>query len=141
MPFRKGVSTTAQLSELFLHIFNACVVRDIASQGRITKVYFNFAINYIKTNLHLPITVGNLCKAIGVTQPYLYKIFKQEIDKSPKEYISTCKIAEAQKLLVRTDLSISQIANSVGYENVLDFSKFFSKQTGSSPTAYRAAFY
>lgn len=130
-------STTIQLSELFLHIFNACVVSDSTHQSSVTGIYFDFAVNYIKTNLHLPISVNDLCDVIGITQPYLYKIFKQQIKTSPKQYISSCKIVKAKKLLAHTDLSISQVAKSVGYENVLDFSKFFSKQTGASPTGYR----
>ena len=130
-------STTAQLSEIFLHIFNSCVMSDNSSQISVTKIYFDFAVNYIKTNLYLPITVTTICDAIGITQPYLYKIFKQEIGISPKQYISNCKIIEAKKLLANTEFSISLIAKSVGYENVLDFSKFFSKQTETSPTAYR----
>lgn len=130
-------STTAQLSEMFLHIFNSCIESNITPQSSVTKIYFDFAVNYIKTNLHLSVSVADLCDAIGITQPYLYKIFKQETGISPKQYISNCKIAEAKKLLINTELSISQIANSVGYENVLDFSKFFSKQMDISPTMYR----
>ncbi|MBR2634799.1 MAG: AraC family transcriptional regulator [Clostridia bacterium] len=130
-------STTAQLSEMFLHIFNACVERNMTPQSSVTKIYFNFAVNYIKTNLPSPISVAELCDAIGITQPYLYKIFKKETKMSPKQYISSCKIFKAKELLAHTELSISLVAKSVGYENVLDFSKFFSKQTNLSPTVYR----
>lgn len=137
MSATNNFATTAQISELFLHIFNSCILNDSASQISITKIYFDFAVNYIKTNLHLPITVTAICDKIGITQPYLYTIFKQEINVSPKQYISNCKIAEAKKLLANTAFSISLIANSVGYENVLNFSKFFSKQTHMSPTEYR----
>ena len=92
-------STTAQLSEMFLHIFNSCVESNITPQSPVTKIYFNFAVNYIKTNLHSPISVAELCDAIGITQPYLYKIFKKETKMSPKQYISNCKIFKAKELL------------------------------------------
>lgn len=130
-------STTSQLAEMFLHIFNSCVLNEGAPKSSVTKIYFDFAVNYIKTNLHLPLSVTDLCNAIGITQPYLYKIFKKETKTSPKQYVSICKIAAAKELLAHTTLPVSQIATSVGYENVLDFSKFFSKQSGMSPTAYR----
>ena len=130
-------SSMTQLSELFLHIFNSCVQIESRPKNSIARIYFDFSVNYIKTNLHLPISVTDLCSTIGITQPYLYKIFKQETGISPKQYMLNCKFAEAKKLLAHTELSISQIANSVGYENVLDFSKLFSKQTNLSPTAYR----
>ncbi len=132
-------STTVQLSEMFLHIFNSCIESNITPQSSVTKIYFDFAVNYIKTNLHLSVSVADLCDVIGITQPYLYKIFKREIKISPKQYISSCKITEAKELLSHTELPISLVAKSVGYDDVLDFSKFFSKQTDMSPTAYRTA--
>ena len=122
---------------IFLHIFNTCIAVESTKENSITRIYLDFSVNYIKTNLHLPISVNDLCNAIGITQPYLYRIFRQELGLSPKQYILSCKLSEAKKLLINTELSISQIANSVGYENVLEFSKFFSKQTNLSPTAYR----
>lgn len=130
-------SSSTQLAELFLHIFHACVATEAKPQSSATRLYFEFSVNYIKTNLHLPISVDDICHAIGITQPYLYRIFKQAAGCSPKQYISACKLTEAKSLLVQTDLSISQIAASVGFENVMDFSKFFSKQTNISPTGYR----
>ena len=132
-----GFSSVTRLSEMFLNIFNSCVETESASKSSSAKIYFDFSVNYIKTNLHLPISVDDLCNRTGVTQPYLYRVFKQEIGLSPKQYILSCKLAKAKKLLTHTKLSISQIANSVGYANVLEFSKFFSKQTSLSPTAYR----
>ena len=139
---RQGASvdtlpSSAQLSEVFLRIFHTCIHSEETRQNSVTKTYFEFSANYIKTNLHLPISVQDLCRSIGITQPYLYRIFKQEAGCSPKQYILGCKLDRAKKLLVTTDLSVSRIADSVGFSNVLDFSKFFSKQTGFSPTAYR----
>ena len=133
----EGLSSSAQLSEMFLRIFNSCIANEDKRQSSVTKIYYEFSVNYINTNLHLPITVKELCELIGVTQPYLYKIFRQEAACSPKQYILSCKLAEAKRLLLQTDFSISQIAASVGFCNILDFSKFFSGQMNTSPTAYR----
>jgi AraC family transcriptional regulator of arabinose operon len=140
MSATNSFSSMTRISELFLHIFNACVAAESKPKKPITRIYLDFSVNYIKTNLHLPISVNDLCNTIGITQPYLYRIFKQELGLSPKQFILSCKLSEAKKLLLNTELSISQIADSVGYENVLEFSKFFSKQTNLSPTAYRQEF-
>lgn len=133
-------SSSTQLSELFLHIFHSCITSSSAYHNSVTKSYFEFSVNYIKTNLHLPISVNDLCKATGITQPYLYRIFKQAEGCSPKQYILNCKLTEAKRLLVQTELPISQVAASVGFQSVLDFSKFFSAKTNTSPTAYRNTF-
>lgn len=129
-------ASSLRLCEMFLHIFNASI--DCGSTKRTTpKVYLDFSVNYITANLHLPILVEEICKIIGVSQPYLYKIFKQETGLSPKQYISACKLKRAQTLLLDSQLSISQIATAIGFQDVFDFSKFFAKQTHLSPTAYR----
>ena len=130
-------SSFTQLLELFLHIFHSCIETESKPQSPVTSLYFEFSVNYIKTNLHLPISVDELCNAIGITQPYLYRIFKQRVGCSPKQFILNSKLKEAKRLLLQTELSVSQIANSVGFQNVLDFSKFFSKQANISPTMYR----
>lgn len=132
-----GFSSSAELSEIFLHIFNSSVASERNSQSSTSRLYFEFSVNYVKTNLHLKISVDELCRAIGITQPYLYRIFKEATGSSPKRYIMDCKLAEAKRLLAETELSVTQIADSVGYGSVLDFSKFFSKHTKASPTDYR----
>ena len=55
---------------------------------------------------------------------------------SPKSYIDICKINEAKRLLTETELTISEVANSMGFSNISDFSKFFKNKVGLSPQAY-----
>ena len=131
-------SSCAKLTELFLRIFSSSVARDKGTATSTAKEYFDFSVNYIKANLHLGIKVEDLCRAVGITQPYLYRIFKEEAGCSPKRYISKMRIREARSLLDKSKLSISLIASSLGFGSVTDFSKFFSKETGLSPTLYRS---
>lgn len=53
------------------------------------------------------------------------------------EYIISQKIKKATRLLVETDLNISEIARRVGYERADSFSKQFKKSTGMLPSTYR----
>ena len=57
---------------------------------------------------------------------------------SPQNYIVVVRIKRAKELLAIENLSITDIANSVGYADVLAFSKIFRKNVGVSPSAYRA---
>ena len=43
----------------------------------------------------------------------------------------------AEKLLTDRGLSVTEVANSVGFQDVLAFSRFFSSKKGVSPTVYR----
>ncbi|MBR4034234.1 MAG: helix-turn-helix domain-containing protein, partial [Clostridia bacterium] len=68
---------------------------------------------------------------------YLYKVFKNNVAISPKQYILQSKLLQAQLLLKESDLSISEVGDAVGFSDVLAFSRFFSSRTGCSPTDYR----
>ena len=131
------MTSSMQIAEYFLHIFNQCVhtVSDSRLSG--TDLYYSFAIKYIRENLHLPITVNDICRTTGVTQPYLHKIFKARCGISVKSYISRCRLEMAEGLLCDTALSVTEVGASVGFPNVLAFSRFFSHNEGMSPTEYR----
>lgn len=81
--------------------------------------------------------MSELTKVLGISQPYLYKIFTEKCGVPPKKYISLRKADEAKRLLSETTLTINEISLSVGYENVLDLFKFFKKTCGITPTQYR----
>jgi len=135
------MTSSMQIAEYFLHVFNRCV-NTAAAQGERSgaDLYYDFAVKYIQTNLHLPLSVDSVCRVTGVTQPYLYKIFKERQGMSVKSYITACKLAQAERLLEDAELSISEIGASVGFSNVLAFSKFFAHNRGVSPTNYRSRY-
>ena len=99
--------------------------------------YIDFSVNYIKANYSRNITVSQLTKILGVSQPYLYKIYKQAFGKSPKAFIGEYRIQQAKKLLTETELTVSEIARSVGFSDSFAFSKYFSTKQGCSPSEYR----
>ncbi len=129
--------SSALLAECFLRIFRTSVMAEAPHAQSATKSYFEFSVNYVRANLHLPIQISELCRMTGVTQPYLYRIFREETGLSPKQYILREKLEHAKRLLRETALSVSEIAGAVGFASVLDFSKFFSRQAGRSPSAFR----
>ena len=47
------------------------------------------------------------------------------------------KIEQAKQLLKKTDITVTQVANSVGFSDVLSFSRFFTSKMGVSPQKYR----
>lgn len=100
-------------------------------------IYIKAAVKYVELNLQNSITVSELTDFLGVSQPYLFKIFKEHFSVSPKKYITVQKLLRAKALLHETDLSVTYIANSVGFPDVLSFSKCFKQNEGVSPQNYR----
>ncbi len=128
-----------ELTELFLHILNSHIHNaDKAKHKPNSEVYTDFCVDYIEKNLHKKITVSELTELLGVSQPYLYTIFRSRYGISLRRYITLAKHERAKKLLADHSLSVTEVANSVGYEDLLAFSKAFKALEGSSPSGFRA---
>ena len=63
--------------------------------------------------------------------------FKRILGVAPKKYFMNIKIDTSKELLRFTNLSIKEIANKVGFENSLYFSRLFKQETNLSPSEYR----
>ncbi|WP_259317106.1 MULTISPECIES: helix-turn-helix transcriptional regulator [Megamonas] len=68
---------------------------------------------------------------------YLTRIFHEKFHLSPKQYIMQLKLKKARSLLITTELSISIIASSLGFDDQLAFSRTFKKEFSISPSMYR----
>jgi transcriptional regulator GlxA family with amidase domain len=64
-------------------------------------------------------------------------VFKENMGMSPSEYIINLRINVACDLLRNHDMSVKEVAASVGYDNAHFFSKIFKKKTGTTPKKYK----
>lgn len=99
--------------------------------------YFNQAINYINKNISKNIKVKDIATQVGISEIYLYKIFKKHARKSPQQLIMNYRIQLAKNYLRNPALSIKTIATELGFNNSNHFSAIFKKETGLSPKQYR----
>lgn len=128
---------SCRMLEYFLRLFKHHEKATDRENRSNAEIYIDAAENYIRNKLFLPITVRDLTVFLGVSQPYLYKLFQSRFAMSPKQYISNCKLSHARQLLRQSQMSVTQVAASVGFADVLSFSKFFTLHEGCSPLAYR----
>ena len=95
---------------------------------------------YIRAHLKESLSVDTLCHALNMPKKRLYAVSHRNFGMPIGEYIGALRIGEAKRLLESTDLSIQQIAASVGIEDYNYFAKFFKLRTGISPLKYRKGF-
>ena len=128
-----------EMLEFFFSVFKYHQKDGSVSSDRHTAAekYIDFSVNYVKKNYGRNITVTELTKILGISQPYLYKIYMEAFGKSPKAFINEYRISKAEKMLTETELSIAEIASSVGFSDSFAFSKCFSGKLGCSPSEYR----
>ena len=96
------------------------------------------SISYVIKNFKKHLTIDELAKIASLSRTSYIKRFKETTGKSPKQYITHTRIAEAKKLLL-SELSISKIAEETGFYDAAHFMKTFTALTGMSPTEYRNA--
>ncbi|MBD2861529.1 helix-turn-helix transcriptional regulator [Paenibacillus oceani] len=94
-------------------------------------------VQYINQHYHSRITLETLSKQFYISPYYLSRIFKKATGFSFVEYLTTVRIKEAQKMLRKTNMKVSDIAADVGFENISHFIKIFKKLSQCSPLQYR----
>ncbi|WP_212003232.1 AraC family transcriptional regulator [Chitinophaga sp. HK235] len=82
-------------------------------------------------------TAKDFAGRLAVHVNHLNKVLKEHTGKTTTELISNRILQEAKILLKQTDWSISEIAYSLGFEELAHFSNFFRKQTTLAPIAFR----
>lgn len=92
---------------------------------------------YLDINYAEKIKLQEVAKNFGVHPNYLTRIFHEKYNVSPKQYLMDLKLKKARRLLTTTELSVSIIANSLGFDDQLAFSKTFKKEVHVSPSEYR----
>ena len=120
-----------------LYAFMSLLTENASANKHSENAYLTTAVKYIKAHYNEDITVGNLASQIGIGRKYLFAIFKRALNLSPKEYVICYRIERAKVFLQDEQLSVGNIAYSVGYRDALAFSKIFKARTGLSPTEYR----
>lgn len=93
-------------------------------------------VSFIKNNYNQELKLNEISKSFGISQNYLYKLFKGTMGISPQEYILDFRIQESKKLLLSQKYYIGEIAAMVGYPNVYYFSRLFKQKEGISPKQF-----
>lgn len=95
------------------------------------------ATHYFNKHYHEQISIDDYAQKHHMSTCWFIRSFRQVVKATPMQYILSLRIANAKNLLENTQYNISEIAEAVGYENPLYFSRLFHKYVGMSPTAYR----
>ena len=84
--------------------------------------------------------IKTILNRFGISQSYCNRIFRSVYGIGPREYLSNIKLREA-KLLLQRNTPIEQIAEYLGYRDVVPFSRQFKRWTGYSPRQYRLRYF
>jgi AraC-like DNA-binding protein/ligand-binding sensor protein len=121
-----------------LHIIVEYMANQIFSfQGVRHAAALRKAERYIGENYTHKISLQEIARASGLSAPYFSTIFKEEMGENLSAYLNRLRVERAGRLLTETDMSLSDISGSCGFEDQSWFSKIFKNYTGMSPGKYR----
>lgn len=83
------------------------------------------------------ITLNECAELMNYHPNYLSKVLKREMGVTFTEVVGEGKLIQAKYLLLTTELSVKEIAESLQYNNVQNFIRFFKKNTGVTPAVFR----
>lgn len=110
--------------------------RNIIHQPREEEIGYSFKKLVSKHYL----TFRNIefyAQELNITTNYLHKIVKSQFYQTPAEIINMALLSECKVRLSDSGKSISQIADHLQFTNLQSFSRYFKKQTGSTPSSFR----
>ncbi|MDR1938342.1 MAG: response regulator [Tannerellaceae bacterium] len=95
------------------------------------------AIEYTEANIANPdFSVEELSRELGMSRVHLYKKLSSLSGKTPIEFIRVIRLKRAAQLLKESDLTVSEIAYAVGFNNPKYFRKYFKDEFGILPSQY-----
>lgn len=95
------------------------------------------ALRYIRDHAHTPIQVQDVAYSVALSVRALEKKFRLELDRTIFDQIQNTRMEEARRMLIETNLQISEIALSLGYSGAEKLSRSFRKEMGMTPLKFR----
>ena len=95
-------------------------------------------IDYIKENYSNYISLDIVAQKFNMNPNYLSGYIKKKIGMNYQDFVNNLRIEQAKKLMSETDMTISEIAGVLGYDNSSSFIRFFKKHVKESPGAFRS---
>jgi AraC family transcriptional regulator len=92
---------------------------------------------YIQDHLDQALQLADLAALVGMSACYFATLFKQSTGTSPHQFIVQCRLQRSQRLLVRSDAGIADIAIQCGFSSQSHLTRVFRKHLGTTPRAYR----
>lgn len=125
------------LTQVLICIITQNGEKIIASESVDSNWYSSEAVRIINEKYDNNLTLSLIAKRLSITPQYLSNTFKSNLGITFSGYLTAIRLQHAEKLLIETDKSITDICNMCGYKNFSHFIRSFKKTYGISPSSYR----
>jgi LacI family transcriptional regulator len=95
------------------------------------------ALRFARQNSNQNLAVADLVEAAGLSRRSLQDRFMRTLARTPMDEIRRCRVERLSQLLLETNMTVGEIAAACGFEADAHVARFFSRQVGMTPLAYR----
>ncbi|TVR52465.1 MAG: helix-turn-helix domain-containing protein [Spirochaetaceae bacterium] len=95
------------------------------------------AVAFIRANADRPLSVENVLASVPLSRRIFESRFRRALDRTPHQEIVRVRTNRVRELLLNTDMTLAEIAETMGIEHPEYVSVFFKKETGMTPVEYR----
>jgi two-component system response regulator YesN len=106
---------------------------DAASRRSVDEI-----ARYLYDNADNAVTLEQIARHVNLNKRYICTLYRRCTGKSVMEHLRQIRISRAQRLLTRTVLSVTQIAQDTGFTSGQYFARIFKGMTGLTPGQYRS---
>lgn len=117
--------------------FLSHIITDTSKMSDDAHVYVRKSKNFLKEHYYEPLSIPQIASHIGVSSIYLNRVFKLSTGKTLSEYLNNYRITQSIELLKDKSNTINYISESIGYNDVRSYIRFFKKFYGMTPGEYR----
>ena len=110
---------------------------EIALSAKFTSSHHRRVLDHVEANIGRTIVVEDLAREVGMSPSHFSRVFKEVIGKTPMQYVMTCRIERALKIMADEHVPLSEIAVSCGFADQAHFSRSFKQTVGTTPSKYR----
>jgi AraC-like DNA-binding protein len=97
-------------------------------------------VAFIEANLWSPLELNLLAEKAHLSKFHFCRFFKRHIGMNPMKFVASLRIERAKELLKQDGLTVSSVANEVGFKDLSNFIRQFKKTTGVTPRTYRGTY-
>ena len=128
----------ADLTLLFCTLLENGLLEQVSDEfGNKKTEDTKLCIKYMEENFARKITLAELADLVHMNPNYFCNYFKKQTGLTPFTQLNNIRVRRASKMLRQTALSIIEIAEACGYENVNYFTRKFKEIRGCTPSVYR----
>lgn len=124
----------------YLHVILGTLIKQLSHTAAVPSdaAQLSRILQYISEHYTEKLTLGEISRQFGFSEAHLSRTFSQRLSCGFLRYLHILRVDHAEFLLQSSQMSVSEIALSVGFSDIRTFNRVFRERRGMTPTQYRA---